>query len=144
MAQREDGFMVKKIAHIGIATRSISEAAEFYRLLGLEVESEELVEEQKVKVGLIRVGESALELLEATESDSPVGRFLDHRGEGLHHITFEVENLREKLEELRTQGIELIDHFPRRGAADQLIAFVHPRSTGGVLVELCQSREGAN
>ena len=130
--------MIKRIAHVGIATRSISTAAQFYRMLGLEVESEEVVEEQKVRVGLIRVGESAIELLEATDTDSAVERFLERRGEGIHHITFEVDNLKEKLADLRAQGIELIDESPRLGSGDQWIAFVHPRSTGGVLVELCQ------
>jgi len=134
--------MIKRIAHVGIATRSVEEAAGFYELLGLKVESVEFVEEQKVKAAVLNVGESALELLEATDSDSPIARFINQRGEGIHHITFEVEDLQGELRLLRAQDIALIDDQPREGANGKLVAFIHPRSTGGVLVELTQSPEG--
>jgi methylmalonyl-CoA/ethylmalonyl-CoA epimerase len=134
--------MVKRIAHVGIATRSVSDAARFYNLLGLEVESVETNEEQKVKAAVLKVGESALELLEATEGDSPIARFIDKRGEGIHHITFEVDDIEEELSRLRETNISLIDERPKKGVEGRLVAFVHPSSTGGVLVELAQSVEG--
>jgi methylmalonyl-CoA/ethylmalonyl-CoA epimerase len=136
--------MIKRIAHVGIATGSISDAAPFYELMGLQVDSVELVEEQKVRVAVLSVGESALELLEATDRDSSLARFIEKRGEGMHHITFEVEDLPGALGMLRSQNISLIDEQPRKGAGGKLIAFVHPRSTGGVLIELSQSPKGVD
>jgi methylmalonyl-CoA epimerase len=134
--------MVKRIAHVGIATRSVTEAARFYRLLGLEVDSVESNEEQKVKAALLSVGNSALELLEATDDDSPVQRFIEKRGEGIHHITFEVEDIEETLGTLRAGNISLVNESPVKGIEGRLVAFVHPRSTGGVLIELTQTVEG--
>jgi len=133
--------MVKRIAHVGIATRSVAEAAKFYKLLGLELNSLECNEEQKVNAALIRVGDSALELLEATDFDSPVQRFIDRRGEGMHHITFEVDDIEEELSRLRAEKVSLINESPVGGLEGTLVAFIHPRSTGGVLVELVQSGE---
>lgn len=130
--------MIRRIAHVGIAARSIEAAAGFYRILGLKIHAEEIVTEQKVKIAMLNLEDSAIELLEATEPDSPVARFIEKRGEGIHHISIEVDNLKELLSTLRKQGIRLIDEKPRIGAHGQRIAFVHPRSTGGVLVELCQ------
>lgn len=134
--------MVKRLVHVGIATRSVTEAARFYKLLGLEVESVEFCREQKVKVAVLKVGESALELLEATDADSPVGRFIDKRGEGIHHITFEVDNIEEELNKLRARNVSLINETPQKGVEGRLVAFIHPGSTGGVLVELAQRIEG--
>jgi methylmalonyl-CoA epimerase len=135
--------MIKRIAHVGIATRSIAEAGEFYNHLGLEFDSVEVVEDQKVKVAILEVGDSAIELIEATQEDSLIKRFIDGRGAGLHHITLEVDNLEEQLAFLREKSIKLIDEKPRQGAEGSLIAFVHPDSTGGVLIELSQpAREG--
>ncbi|NPA15907.1 MAG: methylmalonyl-CoA epimerase [Deferribacteres bacterium] len=130
--------MLKKVNHIGIAVRSIEEAKRFYELLGAEVEGEEVVEEQKVRVAFISVGETRIELLEPTSEDSPVAKFLAKRGEGIHHIAFEVDDVEEALRLLEEKGVQLIDRKPRRGAHNTLIAFIHPKSTNGVLVELCQ------
>ena len=129
--------MIKRIAHVGIATRSIAVTAEFYKSLGLDVDAIEIVEDQKVKVG-----DSAIELMEPTEDDSPVQRSIDARGEGIHHITFEVEDLEKQLGILKERNIKLIDDKPRPGTAGNMIAFVHPDSTGGVLVELSQPLSG--
>ena len=136
--------MIKRIAHVGIATGSVEEALGFYELLGLQVDTVEKIEDQLVRVAILKVGESALELLEATDAESPIARFIERRGEGLHHITFEVEDLAGELSKLRSQDISLIDEVPRIGANGKLVAFVHPRSTGGVLVELSQTPEGVN
>lgn len=130
--------MLRRIRHVGIATRSIAVAMEFYRSLGLEVEIMELVKDQKVKVAIMNVGDSAIELIEATEEDSSIQGFIEKKGEGIHHITFEVDNLEEQLELLREKNIRLIDEKPRPGAEGCSIAFIHPDSTGGVLIELCQ------
>jgi methylmalonyl-CoA/ethylmalonyl-CoA epimerase len=134
--------MVKKIAHVGIATRSIAVAAEFYKSLGLDVDTIEVVEDQKVKVAILGVGDSAIELIEPTGDDSPVQRSIEARGEGIHHITFEVEDLEKQLGILKERNIKLIDQHPRPGAEGCMIAFVHPDSTGGVLVELSQPGSG--
>jgi methylmalonyl-CoA epimerase len=123
---------------VGIATRSIAATREFYNYLGLEFDSVEVVEDQKVKVAILEVGDSAIELIEATQEDSLIKRFIDKRGAGLHHITLEVDNLETQLAFLRENGVKLIDEKPRQGAEGSLIAFVHPDSTGGVLIELSQ------
>jgi len=130
--------MIKRIAHVGIATRSIAAAGEFYNHLGLNFNTVEVVEDQKVRVALMEVGDSAIELIEATQEDSLIQRFIDQRGAGLHHITLEVDNLEEQLAFLREKSIKLIDQKPRLGVEGSLIAFVHPDSTGGVLIELTQ------
>ncbi len=130
--------MIKRIAHVGIATQSIAAASEFYNCLGLELNRVEVVEDQKVKVAILEVGDSAIELIEATQEDSLIKRFMDKRGPGLHHMTLEVDNLEEQLAFLREKSIKLIDEKPRQGAEGSLIAFVHPDSTGGVLIELSQ------
>ena len=134
--------MIKRIAHVGIATRSIAVTAEFYKSLGLDVDAMEIVEDQKVKVAVMEVGDSAIELIEPIEDDSPVQRSIEARGEGIHHIAFEVEDLESQLETLKEQNIKLIDEKPRPGAQGRRIAFVHPDSTGGVLVELSESLPG--
>jgi methylmalonyl-CoA/ethylmalonyl-CoA epimerase len=128
-----------KIDHIGIATRGIEDAITFYRdTLGLDVRETEEVPEQKVRVAMLPIGESRIELLEATSDDSPIARFLEKRGPGIHHIAVRVEDIRGALANLREKGARLIDEQPRLGAGGCLVAFVHPSSTGGVLLELVQ------
>ncbi|MCG8400187.1 MAG: methylmalonyl-CoA epimerase [Firmicutes bacterium] len=131
--------MVKKIDHIGIAVRDMAAAKDFYEnKLGLVVTDEEVVEEQKVKVAFIPTGDSEVELLESTTPDGPVARFIEKNGEGIQHIAFRVDNLEEKLAQLKEAGVRLIDEKPRRGAGGAKIAFLHPKSTFGTLVELCE------
>jgi methylmalonyl-CoA/ethylmalonyl-CoA epimerase len=132
-----------KIDHIGIATRGIQDAAKFYRdVLGLEVSEDgaetEEVAEQKVRVAMLPIGESRIELIEPTSEDSPISRFLEKRGPGIHHIAVRVDDIRAALANLRDKGARLIDEEPRQGAGGCLVAFVHPSSTGGVLLELVQ------
>jgi methylmalonyl-CoA/ethylmalonyl-CoA epimerase len=134
--------MIKRIAHIGIAARSVTDSARFFEILGLRVDSIELHRGQKVKAALLSVGESALELLEPTDVDSAIARFIEKRGEGIHHITFEVEDIEAELAKLREHEVSLIHARPIRGVDGSLIAFVHPSSTGGVLVELSQPGKG--
>jgi methylmalonyl-CoA/ethylmalonyl-CoA epimerase len=128
-----------KIDHIGIATKSIEEALKFWQnSLGLENVHTEIVEEQKVRVAMLPVGESRVELLEPTSDDSPISKFLEKRGGGIHHIAVEVEDIEASLAKLKAEGARLIDETPRIGAEGCLIAFVHPAATGGVLLELTQ------
>lgn len=128
-----------KIDHLGIAVRSIRDSIAFYRdTLGLTVAGTETVEDQGVHVALMPVGESRIELLEPASPDSPVGRFIAKRGEGLHHICYEVEDLASKLNELRARGVRVLDGYPRRGAEGKLVAFLHPAAANGVLVELVE------
>ena len=128
-----------KIDHIGIATRGIDEAANFWRTaLGLSTIETEEVAEQKVRVVMLPIGESRIELLEATSEDSPISKFIEKRGPGLHHLAVNVDNIHSALAQLKQDGARLIDTEPRRGAGGCLVAFVHPLSTGGVLLELVQ------
>ncbi|GAB4112136.1 MAG: methylmalonyl-CoA epimerase [Acidobacteriota bacterium] len=129
--------MVRRIAHIGIATPSLDQAVEVYRRLGLEVEAVEVREPDRVRVAVLGVGDSAIELLEPLDETSPVHRFLAGRGPGIHHVALEVDNLESALDGLAAQGVELVDRHSREGAGGRRIAFIHPRSVGGVLVELC-------
>ena len=131
--------MPKKINHIGIAVASIEQAAPFYRdVLGMEFEGTEVVAEQKVKVAFFAVGESRIELLEPTADDSPVAKFLDKNGPGVHHVAYEVADLEQRLAALKAEGVRLIDEAPRTGAHNTRIAFMHPKASGGVLTELCE------
>lgn len=131
--------MLKKISHIGIAVASIEQAAPFYRdVLGMEFEGTEVVAEQKVKVAFFAVGESRIELLEPTADDSPVAKFLDKNGPGVHHVAYEVVDLEQRLAALKAEGVRLIDEAPRTGAHNTRIAFMHPKASGGVLTELCE------
>ena len=126
--------------HIGIAVADLSEALAFYRdVLGLEVEATEEVASQRVRASFVGVGDASLEFLEATSDDSPIARFVGRRGPGLHHITLRVENLAAALDQLKARGVRLIDQVPRPGAEGALVAFVHPSSAHGVLVELKQA-----
>ena len=132
-----------KINHLGVAVNSLDEALQFWRDgLGLELKEVEIVEDQGVRVALLPIGESRVELLEATGAETPVGKFLHKRGPGLHHLCVEVEDIAAKLAQLQACGIRLIDERPRRGAGGSLVAFVHPASTGGVLLELTQRGSG--
>lgn len=134
--------MLKKISHIGIAVASIEDAVPFYRdVLGMEFEGTEVVAEQKVKVAFFVVGESRIELLEPTASDSPVAKFLEKNGPGVHHVAYEVADLKQRLAQLKAEGVRLIDESPRLGAHQTKIAFMHPKASGGVLTELCQPGE---
>jgi methylmalonyl-CoA/ethylmalonyl-CoA epimerase len=128
-----------KIDHLGIATRQIEEAVSFWRdALGLEVLETEEVAEQKVRVAMLPLGESRVELLEPTSDDSPIAKFLEKRGAGIHHIAVRVPDIHAALARLKEQGARLIDETPRTGAGGSLIAFVHPSSTNGVLLELVE------
>jgi methylmalonyl-CoA/ethylmalonyl-CoA epimerase len=128
-----------KIDHLGIATANIEGALSFWRDdLGLELIDAEEVTEQKVRVAMLAIGETRFELLEPTGSDSPVARFLEKRGPGLHHVAVRVHDIRETLAGLKDKGARLIDEAPRVGAGGCLVAFIHPSSTGGVLLELVQ------
>jgi len=131
--------VVQKIAHIGIAVKNLQEALTFYRdVLGLEASLPQVLEEQQVKVAFLPVGETKLELLEPTGPDSPVARFLEARGEGVHHLAVQVEDIDLRLKEIAAAGGRLIDKTPRRGAGGTRIAFIHPKTASGVLLELCQ------
>jgi methylmalonyl-CoA/ethylmalonyl-CoA epimerase len=128
-----------KIDHLGIAVRSLREALPFYQdMLGLELKGTEVVDDQGVTVALLPAGDSRIELLQPLSDDSPVGRFLARRGEGLHHICYEVEDLESKLEDFRARGVKLVSGYPKRGAEGKLVAFLHPASANGVLVELVE------
>lgn len=131
--------MKARLDHIGIAVRGLDEALRFFRdSLGLEVSGIEQVADQRVRVAWLPAGESALELIEPTGPESPIARFLERRGPGLHHITLAVPDIEAALEHLRARGVRLIDERPRAGAGGHLIAFIHPSSTHGVLIELKQ------
>jgi len=131
-----------KIDHIGIAVKSLAEAIKVYEnAMGLKVSGFDQVDEQGVRVAMLNIGESRIELLEPTGPESPIEKFLAKRGEGIHHIALRVQNIEESLERLKASGVRLIDNAPRRGAHNTRIAFIHPSSTHGVLLELVQHGE---
>lgn len=130
--------MLKKIDHIGIAVKNIDEALSIYKALGITPYHFEEVESQKVKTAFIKVGESNIELLEPTSPDSPIAKFIEKKGEGIHHIAYLVDDVKSCLENLKEKGFKLIDEEPKAGAHGKLIAFVHPKSTNGVLMEVCE------
>ena len=133
---------VEKIDHIGIAVEHIEDWLPYYRdTLGLEYLGSEEVEEQKVKVAFLRIGESRIELLEPTSADSPIAKFIEKRGGGIHHIAVLVDNINAVIERHHEHGKELINKEPRIGAHDMKIAFVHPKASGKVLLELCQEEK---
>ena len=135
----EDEMKIKHIDHIGIAVKSIGESGKFFTdILGLKLENEETVEEQKVKTGFFPITDSEIELLESTEPDGPVAKHINARGEGIQHIAFRVENIDEAVQELKEKGVRMIDQEPRKGAGGARIAFIHPKESHGVLVELCE------
>lgn len=129
----------KKIAHIGIAVHNIDDSLSFYKdLLGLTLENIEEVKSEQVKVAFLKIGESRIELLEPISQESPIAKYLEKKGEGIHHIALEVNDIDKRLHHLKTEGIRLINEQPKKGSNNSQIAFLHPKSTNGVLVELCQ------
>ncbi len=133
---------ILQIDHIGVAVNSNAEGKAFWSdVLGLPFEGEETVETQKVKTAFFPVGQSEVELLESTAADGPVAKYIEKKGQGVHHVALRVADIDQALAELKEKGVALIDEIPRYGAGGARIAFVHPKATGGVLVELCQ-REG--
>ena len=137
--------MLRKLDHIAIAVHNVENAAKFYQdMLGLELRNVELIEEQKTRVGFLTIGGTSIELVEPSCEDSPIGKFLTAKGPGIHHLCFEVDDIVQEIETLKHQGAQLIDEVPRPGAHETLIAFLHPRGTGGVLVELCQKDDSGN
>jgi len=133
--------MIKYISHIGIAVKNLDEAIEVYEKLGLQLESIEEVPSQMVKVAFFPCGETRLELLMPTSPESPIAKFIENRGEGIQHIAMAVDNVTEELNKAQENGFRLIDTQPRPGAHNSEIAFLHPKSTLGVLIELCQEKE---
>jgi len=131
-----------KIDHIGIAVKSLSAAVKVYeQAMGLKLAGYDEVDDQGVRVAMLDIGESRIELLEPTRSDSPVEKFMNKRGEGIHHIAVRVDNIEQALERLKAAGIRLIDEKPKRGAHNTRVAFIHPASTHGVLMELVEHGE---
>ena len=135
--------MNMKLSHVGIAVRDLTESVRLYStLLGTSPGRTETVGDQGVRIAFFPVGEVSVELTEPTGPGSPIARFLEKRGEGVHHLSFRVGNLVEEIERLRKAGYRMIDAKPRLGAGGTMIAFVHPKSTGGVLIELCEEKDG--
>jgi len=130
---------IEKVDHIGVAVNSIDTALKFFKdTLGLKLEGSETVAEQKVTTAFLPVGDTEVELLQSTAPDGPIAGFIEKKGEGVQHIAFMVDNIEGALKELQDKGIRLIDKVPRMGAGGKKIAFLHPKDTNGVLVELCQ------
>jgi len=127
------------IEHIGIAVKDLQASIKFYEnVLGLKCYAIEEVKDQKVKTAFFKIGDTKIELLETTDPDGPIGKFIEKKGEGIHHIAFAVDDVEASLKEMETKGVQLIDKQPRKGAEGLNIAFLHPKSTGGVLIELCE------
>ena len=130
---------ILSVDHISLATRSIDESIKFYtEILGLELVGTEEVAEQKVRTSFLPVGETEIEILESTAPDGPIAKYIDKKGEGIQHIALRVDDLEAALEELKGKGVRLIDETPQRGAGGRKIAFIHPKATNGILLELCQ------
>ncbi|MDF2676048.1 MAG: mce [Bacillota bacterium] len=131
--------MVNKVDHIGIAVKDLQETLKFYEgVLGLKSAGTETVEEQKVKVAFLPIGDTEVELLESTSEDGPIAKYIEKNGEGVQHIAFKVDDIEAAIAEMKEKGIRMIDEKPRYGAGGAKIAFCHPKSTHGVLIELCQ------
>jgi methylmalonyl-CoA/ethylmalonyl-CoA epimerase len=131
--------MVKKVDHIGIAVKNLEESIKFYsEILGLEVNGVEVVEEQKVKVAFLPLGDTEIELLEATSPDSAIAKFIESRGPGIQHIAYRVESIEKAIEYMLNKGMRMINETPRYGAGNARVAFMHPKSSEGILVELCE------
>ncbi len=131
--------MIKKINHIAIAVNNIEEAARFYQtVMGLTLSGVEVVTAQKTRVGFFRIGESNIELVQPAEPDSPLVKFLETKGQGIHHICLEVEDVEAEVKAFLEKGTTMVDQKPRPGAHNTKVAFVHPKSSGGVLIELCE------
>ena len=132
---------MKKIEHIGIAVKNLNNANFLFRkLFGVDNYKEEVVESEGVSTSFYMIGETKVELLEATSESSPINKFINKRGEGVHHIAFEVENIESEIQRLKSEGFKLISDFPKDGADNKRIAFIHPKDTSGVLIELCQEK----
>ena len=132
---------MKKIEHLGIAVKDLKASEKMYTsLLGKPSYKTEVVESEGVKTMFFEIGESKIELLEASNSESPIAKFIEKRGEGIHHIAYEVDNILDEIKRLEAEGFQMIHHIPKNGADNKQIAFLHPKSTGGVLVELCQEK----
>ena len=133
---------MEKIEDIGIAVKNLSEANKIYEaLLGIEPYKSEKVESEGVETSFFRCGESKIELLEALNPDSPIAKFIEKRGEGIHHVAFAVNDIKAEMERLKNKGFTLLNEVPKKGADNKLVAFLHPKSANGVLVELCQEIE---
>jgi methylmalonyl-CoA/ethylmalonyl-CoA epimerase len=129
------------IEHIGIAVKNLNESIKFYEgVLGLKCYSTEEVKDQKVRTAFFKIGQTKIELLESIETDGPIAKFIEKKGEGIHHIAFVVSDLKESLKEAETKGVQLIDKELKAGAEDLKIAFLHPKSANGVLIELCEKK----
>jgi len=134
-------FKVLKVDHIGIAVKDLTAAKKFYtEVLGMQASGEETVEQQKVKVCFIPCGDSEIELLESTSADGPIAKFIEKNGEGIQHVAFRVDSITAALADLKAKGVRLIDEQPRYGAGGASIAFVHPKATGGILLELSERK----
>lgn len=132
---------ISHIEHIGIAVKSLEQAIPFYeKVLGLKCYNIEEVKDQKVRTAFFMVGQTKIELLESTDPEGPIGKFIEKKGEGIHHIAFAVKGIEEQLKRMEEQGVTLIDKVPRKGAEGLDIAFLHPKSTLGVLTELCEDK----
>ena len=132
---------IKKIEHIGIAVKKLEDSIKYYEdILGLKCYAIEEVKDQNVKTAFFMVGQSKIELLESTIEDGTIAKFIEKKGEGIHHIAFEVSDLEKSIEDIEHKGIQLIDKIPRKGAEELNIAFLHPKSTKGVLTELCEKK----
>ena len=130
------------IDHIGIAVKDLNDAVDTYeKLLNTPCYKTEMVESEKVETAFFQTGESKVELLGATEQDSVIAKYIEKRGEGLHHVAFEVENIRAELKRLEAEGFTILNNEPKKGADNKWVAFVHPKDNNGVLVELCQSAD---
>lgn len=130
---------VMKVDHIGIAVKNLDETIKFYTdVLGLDLQDTEIVEEQKVKVAFLPIGDTEVELLESTAVDGPIAKYIERNGEGVQHLAFRVENIEEAIAEMKDKGMRMIDEMPRYGAGGAKIAFMHPKSSYRVLIELCE------
>ena len=134
--------MIKKIEHLGIAVKDLNKSNElFKKLLGEESYKTEAVDSESVTTSFFKVGDQKIELLEASEPNSTIARFIERRGEGMHHLAFHVDNIDEEIERLEKEGFEFVSKIPTKGADNKMVVFLHPKTTNGVLVELCQEIE---
>ncbi len=132
---------ISHIEHIGIAVKNLDDAIKYYeQILGLKCYNIEEVKDQKVKTAFFKVGQTKIELLESTDPEGPIGKFIEKKGEGIHHIAFAVKGIEEQLKQSESKGVQLIDKAPRKGAEGLDIAFLHPKSTFGVLTEFCEDK----
>lgn len=131
--------MMKKIEHLGIAVKNLAQSINLYeKLLGVPCYKTETVESEGVTTAFFKTGENKIELLEAAHTESPIAKFIDKKGEGIHHVAFDVDDIYAEMKRLKNSGFQLLNEEPKRGADNKLVCFIHPKSAGGVLVELCQ------